>query len=170
MGFVIREAREDEHDELGGLLVTVYAGLEGFPGPAEQPAYYEMLAGIGRLAAQPDTTLLVAVDDDGGGRLLGGVVYVADTRSYGAGGAAREERDAAGFRLLGVRQEARGRGVGRALAVACIERARGAGRRRVVLHTTRAMQVAWAMYEGLGFARAPELDFVQERLEVFGFR
>jgi len=31
------------------------------------------------------------------------------------------------------------------------------------------MQIAWAMYEGLGFVRFPEIDFRQGKLEVFGF-
>jgi len=39
-----------------------------------------------------------------------------------------------------------------------------------VLHTTRVMQTAWAMYEGLGFVRFPEIDFRQGSLDVFGFR
>jgi hypothetical protein len=40
----------------------------------------------------------------------------------------------------------------------------------MVLHTTQAMQVAWAMYEKLGFTRSEDLDFEQEGLPVFGFR
>jgi hypothetical protein len=40
----------------------------------------------------------------------------------------------------------------------------------VVLHTTKAMQTAWGMYERLGFSRSPDLDFLQKDLPVFGFR
>jgi hypothetical protein len=36
--------------------------------------------------------------------------------------------------------------------------------------TPRAMALAWAMYERLGFRRAEELDFMQGELAVFGFR
>jgi hypothetical protein len=32
------------------------------------------------------------------------------------------------------------------------------------------MQVAWQMYERLGFVRAEELDFLQEGYPVRGFR
>ena len=39
----------------------------------------------------------------------------------------------------------------------------------MVLHTTRAMETAWRMYEQLGFRRSPDLDFRQGELEVFGF-
>jgi hypothetical protein len=38
------------------------------------------------------------------------------------------------------------------------------------MHTTRAMERAWAMYERLGFERLAEIDFQQGALEVFGFR
>jgi len=165
--FVIREARPDEHGALGQLMVSAYASLEGFPTPAEQPGYYEMLANIGQLAARPATRLLVAVE---GPTLLGGVVFFSDMAQYGSGGTATQERGAAGFRLLAVAHAARGRGVGRALAERCVQLAREQGLAQVILHTTGAMQVAWRMYEAMGFTRSPDLDFLQQGLPVFGFR
>ena len=39
-----------------------------------------------------------------------------------------------------------------------------------MLHTTRMMQTAWAMYERLGFVRFPEIDFRQGNLDVYGFQ
>lgn len=60
--------------------------------------------------------------------------------------------------------------MGRALTVACIELAREKGHAEVVLHTTKAMRVAWGMYERLGFVRSADLDFSQQALQVFGFR
>jgi ribosomal protein S18 acetylase RimI-like enzyme len=164
---VVRDARPHEHEALGRLMVSVYSSLEGFPDPDEQPRYYELLANIGRLAGQPDTRLLVAVSGD---RLLGGVVYFSDMARYGSGGTATRERDASGFRLLAVDPEARGMGVGRALAERCIELARKRRHRHVVIHTTDAMTIAWGMYEGMGFERALDLDFMQEELQVYGFR
>lgn len=163
----IREARPDEFDALGRLLVDVYAHLEGFPGPEEQPGYYALLANIGDFTRKPQAQLLAALDAQD--RLLGGVVYFGDMAHYGSGGTAGTLTHASGIRLLGVAPAARGQGVGRALTEACIQRARGRGHTRVVLHTTRAMQVAWGMYERLGFERAPELDFMQGELPVFGF-
>lgn len=167
MDFVVREARQEEHAALGQLMVAAYAALEGFPTPEEQPRYYEMLTHIGRLAERPHTQLLVAVR---GAELLGGVVYFSDMAQYGSGGSATQERDAAGFRLLAVSPAARGLGVGRALVEHCIARARAGGRRQVIIHSTRAMKVAWGMYERLGFQRSPDLDFLQEALQVHGFR
>ena len=32
------------------------------------------------------------------------------------------------------------------------------------------MQVAWKMYEDMGFRRSADLDFMQGKLPVFGFR
>jgi GNAT superfamily N-acetyltransferase len=164
----IRDLRADEADALGGLLVGAYATLDGFPRPDEQPAYYAMLRDIGRFMHPPATRVLVAKTDDG--RLAGGVVYVQDMAAYGSGGTATQLHDSAGLRLLGVEPSLRGAGVGKALTRACIALALEHGRREIVLHTTRPMQVAWGMYERLGFVRSPELDFDQGRLPVFGFR
>lgn len=166
-GFDIREARAEEFEGLGRLMVAVYAGLEGFPGPDEQPKYYEMLAHIGLLADKPGAKLLVAVAD---GRLLGGVVHFSDMAQYGSGGTATREKHAAGFRLLAVADEARGGGVGRALVRHCLGLARAEGKAQVIIHSTAAMKVAWGMYEQLGFQRSPDLDFLQGELPIFGFR
>lgn len=163
----IREATGEELEALGRLLVRVYSSLEGFPTEEEQPRYYERLANIGRLSGQAETKLLVAVDD---GSILGGVVYFSDMAKYGSGGTAAHEKNASGFRFLAVASEARGRGVGWALTAKCIELARERGHDQVVIHTTSAMKVAWAMYERFGFHRSSDLDFRQEELDVFGFR
>lgn len=164
----IRDLRDDEADALGRLLADVYATLDGFPGPHEQPAYYDMLRDIGRFMRPPATRVLVAITGDG--QLAGGVVYVHDMAQYGSGGLATQLHGCSGLRLLGVDPALRGAGVGTALTRACIALAREHGRRELVLHTTRPMQVAWRMYERLGFVRSPDLDFDQGRLPVFGFR
>lgn len=164
----VRAARRDEHAALGRLLVEVYSQLDGFPTPAAQPTYYAMLADIGRFADKRDAQLLVALD--GAGALIGGVVYFGDMAEYGSGGTATKEANASGIRLLGVSAKARGLGVGRALTLECIRLARERGHAQVVLHTTQAMQVAWALYEKLGFVRSSDLDFMQGELPVFGFR
>ena len=165
--FCIRQAQPHEYGPLGRLLVEVYARLDGFPTPVEQPRYYALLADIGQFADKPQAQLLVATGADDA--LLGGVVYFADMAQYGSGGAATGLTDTSGIRLLGVAPQARGMGVGRALTEACIQRARERGHAQVVLHTTAAMQVAWGMYERLGFRRAAELDFMQGQLPVYGF-
>ncbi|MEP3389695.1 MAG: GNAT family N-acetyltransferase [Reichenbachiella sp.] len=166
--FEIRDAKTDEFELIGQLMVSVYAQLHGFPSPKEQPKYYEKLSHVGALTEQKETRLLVAVSDKG---IIGGaVVYFGDMKDYGSGGIATQEQDAAGFRLLAVDLEYRGQGLGQLLTQTCIDRAKAAKKTRLVIHSTKAMQIAWAMYEKMGFERAPDLDFMQGNLPVFGFR
>ena len=166
--FIVRNAKPDEFAELGKLMVGVYSQLEGFPKESEQPDYYKMLANIGELTKKPATELLVAVSPDG--KIAGGVVYFSDMQYYGSGGTATQEKNAAGFRLLAVDPIFRGKGIGKLLTLECIRKAKYAKLGQVVIHTTKAMQVAWKMYESMGFKRSEDLDFMQGALPVYGFR
>lgn len=166
--FRIRDAGAEDFAAFGALLVAVYAQLDGFPSPRDQPDYYRLLAEAGRLTDRPGVGIRIATSQ--AGVLLGGVVHFDDMAHYGSGGSATRERNAAGIRLLGVRPDARGLGIGKALTQACIEHARALGREQMILHTTEAMQVAWGLYVRLGFRRSEDLDFVQNGLPVFGFR
>lgn len=168
MTYIIRDAKPSEFETIGELMVTVYAQLEGFPKPDEQPKYYHMLAHIGEWTKKPEVRLLVAVDTNG--KVGGGVVYFGNMQYYGSGGTAKFEQQAAGFRLLAVATEARGKGLGRQLSASCVDIATKEGKKKVVIHSTKAMQVAWAMYEQMGFKRAIDLDFMQDELQVYGFR
>lgn len=149
-------------------MVEVYSQLDGFPNESEQPEYYQMLANIGELTKKPETELLVAVSSKG--KIGGAVVYFSDMSFYGSGGSATKEANASGFRLLAVEPAARGRGIGKLLTNECIRKAREKEDLQVIIHTTKAMQTAWAMYEKLGFKRSEDLDFMQGNLPVFGFR
>ncbi|KAA3440912.1 GNAT family N-acetyltransferase [Rufibacter hautae] len=166
--YTIRKAAPDEFAALGQLMVQVYSQLDGFPKPEEQPAYYQMLSNIGEFTQHPGVEILVAVSEKG--TLNGGVVFFRDLQFYGSGGTATQEKNAAGFRLLAVSPEARGLGIGRALTQACIQRAKDHQLSQVIIHSTKAMQTAWKMYEKLGFSRSEDLDFMQGELPVFGFR
>lgn len=167
MTYSVRNARPHEFSEIGKLMVRVYSQLEGFPKEAEQPNYYKMLANVGELTAKPETELLVAVSSDEA--IAGVVVYFGDMKYYGSGGIATQEQNCAGFRLLAVSPEARGHGVGKLLTNECIRKAKDKNLRQLIIHTTKAMQTAWKMYEQLGFNRSEELDFMQGELSVFGF-
>ncbi|PLX23543.1 MAG: GNAT family N-acetyltransferase [Marinilabiliales bacterium] len=166
--FVVRNAYSEEFEEIGSLLVQVYSQLEGFPTAMEQPDYYRMLANIGEQTKKPETELLVAASSDG--KIAGAVVYFSDMKYYGSGGTATQEKNASGFRLLAVNPIYRGLGLGKLLTNACIEKAKSRKQRNVVIHTTEAMQTAWHMYEKIGFKRSKNLDFMQGKLPVFGFR
>lgn len=164
----IRDLRPDEFEALGRLMVEVYSHLEGFPTPAEQPRYYELLSNIGRFTEKGAARVLVAITP--GGELVGGVVYFGDMAEYGSGGTATGVKNASGIRLLGVDPRYRNAGAGKALTNACINLAREQGHSQVILHTTQVMQVAWRLYQRLGFERSDDLDFSQQGLPVFGFR
>ncbi len=163
----IRQALPEEYSAIGRLLISTYAALPGMPSATDQPDYYAMLADVATRAAKPTLKILVAVDQ--AGKLLGSIDYIGDVAYYGSGGSASTIANAAGVRLLAVHDSARGKGVGTALTRFCIDRAKAARNARLLLHTTRVMQVAWSMYEGLGFVRFPQIDFRQGSLEVFGF-
>ncbi len=166
--YTIRDARPDEFQEIGELMVKVYSQLEGFPKPNEQPNYYKMLANIGSLTENPVTRLLVAVAPEG--KIEGGVVYIGDMQYYGSGGTATQEKNASGFRLLAVDTASRGNGIGKLLINECIRLAKAEQQEQLIIHSTKAMQTAWGMYERMGFKRSEDLDFMQGELPVFGFR
>ena len=164
----IRKARPEEYSRLGQLIVDVYASLPAMPQPDEQPEYYNKLLDVATRASNPAISVFTVVSDSG--QLLGSVDFINDMQHYGSGGTAGNVPNAAGIRLLAVNPACRGMGIGKALTQFCIEKAQGLGRSQVILHTTKAMQTAWAMYERMGFERFPEIDFKQGTLEVYGFR
>lgn len=165
--YTVRDAEPHEFSAAGELMVSVYSQLEGFPTKQEQPNYYTMLLNVGKLTEQPKTRLLVAASPKGS--VVGAVVYFSDMQYYGSGGTATKEKNASGFRLLAVDSATRGKGIGKLLTKACIEIAKTENK-QVIIHSTKAMEVAWTMYEKLGFVRSKNLDFMQGELPVFGFR
>lgn len=149
-------------------MVEVYSRLEGFPKPEEQPVYYNFLANVGNLVNKPGTEIIVAVSDDD--KIKGAVVFFSDMQYYGSGGTATQEKNTAGFRLLAVDNSTRGEGIGKMLTLECINKTKEKNLSQLIIHSTKAMQTAWKMYERMGFVRSPDLDFSQGGLEVFGFR
>ena len=166
--FSVRKARPEEFSAAGEMAVEVYANLAGMPTLVEQPEYYNRLRDVGLRASNPAISVYVAVTQIG--QLLGTVDFIDDMKHYGSGGSAGTVPDAAGIRLLAVGPEHRRMGIGKHLTEFCIKRAGSLGKSGVILHTTRAMQTAWGMYERMGFTRFPEIDFMQGKLEVFGFQ
>lgn len=164
----IRKANPNEFEKIGKLMVDVYSNLEGFPKKDEQPKYYQMLKNIGIFVKKPSTELLVAVNSES--EILGAVVYFSDMLYYGSGGSATLEKNASGFRLLAVDTKTRGKGIGKLLTKECIKKTKIDKNKQLIIHTTKSMFIAWEMYEKLGFKRSEDLDFIQEDLQVFGFR
>ena len=145
-GFEVRPIGDDEISALSALTVAAYGELDMHIGD-----YRDELADVAGRAR--DAAVLVAVDN---GRVLGGVTYVGDAANVYA---EFDDVDGAGIRMLAVDARERGRGVGAALVEACVELARAEGRRRIVLHTTDAMDAAQRMYRRLGFTRAVARDW-----------
>lgn len=166
--YTIRNAKQEEFERIGELLVEVYSALHGFPKIEEQPDYYTMLKNVGKLTDNPNIELLIAISEQN--HIGGAVVYFHDMKDYGSGGTATKEKNACGFRLLGVDPETRGFGLGKMLTQACIKKGVDSTCETMVIHTTNSMKLAWKMYERLGFKRANDLDFMQGILPVFGFR
>jgi len=161
-------ARPDQYQAIGALLVHTYSTLPGMPRVSEQPEYYARLRDVGARAANAAITVYAALS--AAGDPVGSVDFIHSMDQYGSGGRATSIADAAGIRLLAVALAHRGVGIGRQLTEVCIECAGAMGKAQVILHTTRAMGTAWAMYERLGFVRSEDLDFMQRDLEVYGFR
>lgn len=164
----IRNAKASEFETIGALLIDVYSALEGFPNREVHPTYYNYLENIGRHTENKAIELLVAISETN--EILGCVVYFHDVKYYNSGGTVTKQKNCCGFRLLAVTTEARGLGIGKKLTNFCIDKAKKSTSDNLIIHTTNAMQIAWKMYDRMGFQRATDLDFVVGELEVFGFR
>jgi ribosomal protein S18 acetylase RimI-like enzyme len=148
----IRLATPDEYEEAGEVTAKAY--ME-FARPGD-PSWEEYLAELADVAGRADRTeIYVAVDD---GRVLGCVTLELD---HTVGDDDKDlPPEVSNIRMLGVRPEARGKGIGRALVVRCLERSREAGKRLVTLRTTHLMKVAQRLYRDMGFERDPDRDWV----------
>lgn len=144
-GLQIRDARDDELDRVSSVIVDAYAEYAARMSPDAWSIFASEIANVrGRIA---DAELLVAEQD---GEIVGAVTLFGGWRGAQEG--------TTGIRLLSVRPEDRGSGVGRALMEACVERARGAGKSRVVLTTTQEMAAIRELTGSMGFRREPALD------------
>ena len=143
MDITIRRARDDELEDVGELTARAYLddGLLDF---GEDDTYLKELRAARHRAQH--TELLVAVDN-ASGTVLGGVAFVGDGGEYADIAGAGEGE----FRMLAVRPEGRGRGVGEALVRACVERARERG-------FIRTPQRDWQPYPEMSPLRAFALE------------
>jgi GNAT superfamily N-acetyltransferase len=156
----IRPVREEEHTELADITVAAYLGI----GHVDDEYEPELRDVAGRVAG---AEVFVAVDD-GDEQILGGVTYVPDRASPYA---EFDAEHAAGIRMLAVRPEMQGQGIGEALTLECIRQARSQGRKELILHSGLSMKAAHHMYEKLGFERDPNLDWwPTPSIELVGYR
>jgi ribosomal protein S18 acetylase RimI-like enzyme len=146
----IREARAEEYDETGRVIVAAYREFST-PGDPGWEEYNRTLADVAGRAGR--TIVLVAAEQ---GRILGSATIEMD-RTVGDDDEVLPP-DVAALRMLGVLPEARGRGVGRALVRATIDRCVTRRKRELVLRTTEPMVIAQRLYRSLGFERDPDRD------------
>ncbi|TDC97015.1 GNAT family N-acetyltransferase [Actinomadura sp. 7K507] len=144
---IVRPARPDEYALVGDLTVEVYVD-GGLTSPASP------YAGTLRDAADraAGSELLVA---EVAGEVAGAVAYCPPGSPYAEVAGPGE----AEFRMLAVREKARGKGVGQAMVRACTDRARAAGLSAVRLSTQPDMDGAHRLYERMGFVRTPDRDW-----------
>ena len=154
MPIEIREVRPREHAEAGEVTADSYREFarEGDP---EWNEYLQRMADVGGRAAL--ATVLVAIDN---GRIVATATLELDGRIDDDHGTLAP--DEAHIRMLGVRPDARGRGIGSMLMTACEERARAAGRTLITLNTAGQMEAAQHMYEALGYERGEDWRFSED--------
>jgi ribosomal protein S18 acetylase RimI-like enzyme len=163
MGFEIRPARPEEYEEAGRVTADAYREFAS-PGDADWQAYLEELADVADRVKR--TMVLVAVED---AQILGTATLELEGRTEKAGRDPLAPGEAH-VRMVGVRPDARRRGIARALMDECIRLAREVGKTILTLNSTDRMKAAHAMYESMGFTRKADQvfddDFVLRTYEL----
>jgi len=150
MTIEVREARPEEYDALGEIVVAAYRDVDALHG---DEAYASELRDVATRARE---AVVLAAVEAGTVRLLGCATYVPGAPSPWG----EELRPGeASIRMLAVDPAAQGMGVGTALTAACVERARADGFRAVMLHSLPTMVGAQRIYARLGFCHVSERDW-----------
>lgn len=154
-GVTVRDAGPADRAAIEAVTLAAYEQYAATLGPRLWVVYRQNI--LGTLAEPAPAAQIVA---EQGGTLVGSVLLYPGGAVIGEPGSSRTLALAwPEVRLLAVAPAARGAGVGRLLMEACIGRARGAGAQAITLHTTDMMSTAMRLYERMGFARVPDLDF-----------
>jgi len=147
---LVRPAAPIDHGAIRAVVIAAYGQYAGLMAPAVFSAYLADLLDLERYASYG--RLLVAEAD---GRVRGFVAFYPDASVQGVGFPASW----AGGRALAVDPAVRGHGVARTLIAAAERLAVEAGAPVFAFHTASFMTSAIALYERLGYRRAPEFDF-----------
>jgi ribosomal protein S18 acetylase RimI-like enzyme len=150
-GLVVRLAEPDEYAAVGELTVAAYRDAGFLSGDFD---YVDELRDAASRGGHAD--LLVAVPEGAAHPDPAGTVTFCRPGSRYAELSVDGEAE---FRMLAVDSRFRGRGVGETLVRACAARARAGGCRRLVCCSRPDMHTAQRLYDRLGFARAPDLDW-----------
>ena len=140
--------------DLEAIRAVLEAANAQFADLVPAPLFRAYLADVLDIESRVDrSSTLVAAHDD---RLVGTITVFRDANDEGAGPAA--PIGTAGIRAVAVDPAARGLGVGTRLGAAAVALARAEGATAIILHTWAVMTAAIAVYERLGFRRAPAFD------------
>lgn len=140
MAFLLRPFQPTDSADVTAAAIAAFEEFRADYG--DWPTISRGFERMSALAAAGE--MIVATVD---GSIAGAVTYVAP-------GIEKQEwfdRDWPVIRMLVVRPEFRGQGIGRALTEACVRRARRDGASVVALHTSPILDVAFAMYGRMGF-------------------
>ena len=146
---IVRPAGPTDHDAIREVVRAAYQQYEPVTGPELFSRYIADLLDFERHSRHGQ---LIVADLDG--TVLGSGAFYPDVSAQGVGW----PRGWAGGRALAVHPEARGHGVAQALLAAAECLARHHGAPVFALHTASFMQTAIALYDRLGYRRAPEFD------------
>ena len=157
---LVRDAVPADYPEIRRVIIAAYLQYADVIAPDVFSPY---LADLLDLDTHARHGHLVVVEADG--RIRGFGAFYPDASVQGFGWPAGW----AGGRALAVHPDARGHGVARALLAACERLARECGAPVFAFHTASFMTGAIALYERLGYRRAPEFDFdMAARYSRFG--
>jgi GNAT superfamily N-acetyltransferase len=146
---IVRPARPTDHDAIREVVRAAYRQYEPVTGSDLFSRYIADLLDLERHSRHGQ--LIVAELD---GAVRGSGAFYPDVSVQGLGW----PRGWAGGRALAVHPDARGHGVAQALLAAAECLARHHGAPVFALHTASFMTTAIALYDRLGYRRAPEFD------------
>ena len=146
---IVRLARLTDHDAIREVVRAAYQQYEPVTGSELFSRYIDDLLDFERHSRHGQ--LIVAELD---GAVRGSGAFYPDVSVQGLGW----PRGWAGGRALAVHPDARGHGVAQALLAAAECLARHHGAPVFALHTASFMTTAIALYDRLGYRRAPEFD------------
>jgi predicted N-acetyltransferase YhbS len=146
----VRDAGPADHPAIRDLLAAAYGQYRSVLPAQVWDGYIEDILDLDGRAR---TGQLIVAEQ--AGRVVGAVTFYTDARAEGFEWPPRW----AGLRALGVDPAMRRQGIGHRLLRACLDRALAGGAEVLCLHSTVFMTEALAMYQAMGFKRAPSFDF-----------
>ncbi|MCX5888612.1 MAG: GNAT family N-acetyltransferase [Deltaproteobacteria bacterium] len=146
---LIREAGAGELQAVEALVKGAYREYREL---VPEEGWERWMASITQAINEGAGQLLVA---EAAGAIQGVVQFFPDASRSGQG---QWPTGSGTIRLLAVRPESRGLGLGTRLTLECLRRARDLKLPTIFLYTGRFMLAARHIYEKLGFQRAPEYE------------